>query len=344
MLKLTKTGLGLLTRQYRSVLKKCWMINLGVFALGAAIMPSEAIAGLLCYDSNDGTVKYSTGTVCPYGTLMSLGSIKSTATIGDFSTALGGYAQATGTYSMALGSVAKASGTSSVALGDRANAYGEGSSAFGYGTTAGLASDDTTTDSFPRYATAIGSYATATGQYALALGNQFSDETTKTTASGDNSIAIGTGAVASSKNAVVIGTNSTDGGEDTISVGNSTTKRKIVNVAAGVNANDAATKGQLDTALNNYYTKYGLGGKKQLSSLAVCGASPRQGILSLQSAILCESEAMPAALKGQIAGRLEAQPKSSDDNIGFKSQFTSSDDNIGFAAANDNATITTIAA
>ena len=33
MLKLTKTGIGLLTRQYRSVLKKCWAINVGVFAI-----------------------------------------------------------------------------------------------------------------------------------------------------------------------------------------------------------------------------------------------------------------------------------------------------------------------
>ena len=32
MLKLTKTGIGLLTRQYRSVLKKCLLINLGSFA------------------------------------------------------------------------------------------------------------------------------------------------------------------------------------------------------------------------------------------------------------------------------------------------------------------------
>ena len=31
MLKLTKTGVGLLTRQYRSVLKKCWAINVGLF-------------------------------------------------------------------------------------------------------------------------------------------------------------------------------------------------------------------------------------------------------------------------------------------------------------------------
>ena len=46
MLKLTKTGIGLLTRQYRSVLRKCWMINVGLFALGAAMMPNEAEADI----------------------------------------------------------------------------------------------------------------------------------------------------------------------------------------------------------------------------------------------------------------------------------------------------------
>ena len=44
MLRLTKTAIGLLTRQYRSVLKKCWLINTGLFALGAAFAPAEAVA------------------------------------------------------------------------------------------------------------------------------------------------------------------------------------------------------------------------------------------------------------------------------------------------------------
>ena len=46
MLKLTKTGIGLLTRQYRSVLHKCFLINIGLFALGAAsvMAPNEAVA------------------------------------------------------------------------------------------------------------------------------------------------------------------------------------------------------------------------------------------------------------------------------------------------------------
>ena len=53
MLKLTKTGIGLLTRQYRSVLHKCWMINVGLWqAMGDAVskavsVPARLIASLL---------------------------------------------------------------------------------------------------------------------------------------------------------------------------------------------------------------------------------------------------------------------------------------------------------
>ncbi len=44
-MKYSKSAIGLLTAQYRSVLKKCWMINVGLFALGAALLtatPAEA--------------------------------------------------------------------------------------------------------------------------------------------------------------------------------------------------------------------------------------------------------------------------------------------------------------
>ena len=51
MLKLTKTGIGLLTRQYRSVLKKCWAINVGLFALSTVILPRDASAGFGFLDS-----------------------------------------------------------------------------------------------------------------------------------------------------------------------------------------------------------------------------------------------------------------------------------------------------
>ena len=36
-MKYSKSAIGLLTAQYRSVLKKCWLINVGLFALGAAV-------------------------------------------------------------------------------------------------------------------------------------------------------------------------------------------------------------------------------------------------------------------------------------------------------------------
>ena len=44
IMRYTRTAIGLLTRQYRSVLRKCWMINVGLFTLGAAMMPTKAEA------------------------------------------------------------------------------------------------------------------------------------------------------------------------------------------------------------------------------------------------------------------------------------------------------------
>ena len=42
-MKYSKSAIGLLTAQYRSVLKKCWLINVGLFALGAAVAtPADA--------------------------------------------------------------------------------------------------------------------------------------------------------------------------------------------------------------------------------------------------------------------------------------------------------------
>lgn len=41
-MKYSKSAIGLLTREYRAVLKKCLLINLGLFALGAIATPAEA--------------------------------------------------------------------------------------------------------------------------------------------------------------------------------------------------------------------------------------------------------------------------------------------------------------
>ena len=39
----TRSALGLLSRQYRSVLKKCFLINIGLFALGATAVQAATI-------------------------------------------------------------------------------------------------------------------------------------------------------------------------------------------------------------------------------------------------------------------------------------------------------------
>ncbi|MBR3676291.1 MAG: hypothetical protein IKN71_04065, partial [Alphaproteobacteria bacterium] len=57
MLKLTRTGIGLLTRQYRSVLHKCFLINFGLFALGAAFVPLESRAEVAPLTSTLDTIR-----------------------------------------------------------------------------------------------------------------------------------------------------------------------------------------------------------------------------------------------------------------------------------------------
>ena len=54
-MKYSKSAIGLLTAQYRSVLKKCWMINVGLFALGAALATPAM--------SEEFDIKYLTGTL-----------------------------------------------------------------------------------------------------------------------------------------------------------------------------------------------------------------------------------------------------------------------------------------
>lgn len=43
MMTYTRSAIGLLTRQYRSVLHKCWMINIGLFAFGAAAVGASVL-------------------------------------------------------------------------------------------------------------------------------------------------------------------------------------------------------------------------------------------------------------------------------------------------------------
>jgi autotransporter adhesin len=68
-------------------------------------------------------------------------------------------------------------------------------------------------------------------------------------APGDNSVAIGKAATAQAANSVALGAGSVATQANTVSVGSDTQQRRIVNVAAGTQASDAATFGQLQSGL-----------------------------------------------------------------------------------------------
>ncbi len=89
---------------------------------------------------------------------------------------------------------------------------------------------------------AIGSSAKSSAEGATAIGSNAS-------ASGSKSAAIGEGANASGSNSVALGAGSVATSDNTVSVGSATQQRTISNLADGVNATDAATKGQLDRAM-----------------------------------------------------------------------------------------------
>lgn len=128
--------------------------------------------------------------------------------------ALGFDAEATAIGTTALGSKTVATANRATAVGRAAVATGVSSTALGYG------------------AEATGSNGTATGHEAIATGVNSSAFGSRAVASADSSVALGQGSVADQAN--------------TVSVGAAGAERRVVNVAAAVNATDAVNKSQLD--------------------------------------------------------------------------------------------------
>ena len=91
-------------------------------------------------------------------------------------------------------------------------------------------------------ATAIGASARAEADYATALG-------AGARASAQSSLALGQGALATAQGSVAIGQGSEATQTATVSFGNDATKRRLVNIADGIDTTDAATVGQMNTAL-----------------------------------------------------------------------------------------------
>ena len=131
-------------------------------------------------------------------------------------TAYGAYATAADDNTTAIGFRATATQMGSVAIGYQARATGDPTTAIGYKTLASGVD-----------AVAVGANAEATGDYAVSVGPD-------ARATARNSVALGRMSVADEANTVSVG-----------SVGN---ERRITNVAAGVNANDAVNVSQLNAA------------------------------------------------------------------------------------------------
>jgi autotransporter adhesin len=147
------------------------------------------------------------------------GSSKASVTTGSNGVAVGNNATAGGTSGTAVGGNSFAAGPNDTALGGNAQVKADGSTAVGANTTIATAATN---------AVAVGESASVTTASGTAIGQAAS-------VTAANAVALGQGSVASVAN--------------TVSVGSATNQRQITNVAAGVQATDAANVSQVNAAL-----------------------------------------------------------------------------------------------
>ncbi|MCA7921090.1 YadA-like family protein [Burkholderia cenocepacia] len=173
---------------------------------------------------------------------------------GDGSTIIGEGAVASGENSSAIGDSALASGENASAVGQGAVASGNNGSAIGQGS---VASGDNGS-ALGQGAVASGENGTALGQGSAASGSNSSAVGQGAVASGENSTSLGQGASATGSGSVAIGQGSVATEANTVSFGNGTEEgnRRLVNIADGINASDAATKGQLDRAMESVDARF----------------------------------------------------------------------------------------
>ncbi len=170
---------------------------------------------------------------------------------GTASVAVGEYAQASGMSSTAIGQQATSSGMASTAVGEMAAASGVFSTAIGAQAMAsgsssmagGFNAQAITTDALAMGDDAIAGSAGGTGE--IALGSD-------SAATGPQSIALGYGAQATGAGSVAIGMYSVAVENNTVSVGSPVDTRRIVNVADGIDSNDAVNVEQLTPALATF--------------------------------------------------------------------------------------------
>lgn len=172
--------------------------------------------------------------------------------VGSANAAMGVESTAVGFLNVASGWRSSALGSSNTAIGDLSTAAGEGTSARGLASisfgswhdadgngipTADMDADqDGMLDSSSELTTAFGDHSAAIGSGAWAFGHRSAAFGTGSFAAADDSVAIGSGSRADEANTVSVG-----------SVGN---ERRVVNVAEGIQGTDAVNRSQLDATLN----------------------------------------------------------------------------------------------
>ena len=203
--------------------------------------------------------------------------------------AIGVKTEATGNNGTAVGGYAKAIGTSSAAFGTQAIANGIGATAFGPGASAGTGSGAAdgsvavgrkaaataaggvgigwTASASEKNATAIGFSATASGVQSVAIGggDEYDYPGTErgkhfTTASGKNSVAVGSYAKATEENAIAFGTDANANIAGGVALG-SESKTTTVAGVQGYNPADSRT--------NKYSDQAGAVGTSTLAAVSV---------------------------------------------------------------------------
>ncbi|OBX08388.1 YadA-like family protein [Gallibacterium genomosp. 3] len=157
-----------------------------------------------------------------------------------------GYATASGLYSFAGGLNAEATHNNTTALGHDAKATGAESTAIGNGAKAENGSTvaiGNGAESKGSWGVALGSKSKVNADWSVSLGGNSSVNSSWSTALGYMASVDENGGMS-----VALGAQSKvkSGDGNVVSVGNDNLKRKIINVANGVNANDAVNKSQLD--------------------------------------------------------------------------------------------------
>lgn len=172
---------------------------------------------------------------------------------------MGAGSEVTGDNTIGLGNNTVVDGTGSTAVGSGSEVTGDNSVALGSGTSvsgnSGLAigSDSVVSGSD---GSAIGSSSVSSGDGASAVGHG-------AIAEGDSSVALGENSVAKDDNVISLGHTATDTDVQGQAYGSDLTRR-IVNVADGTSATDAATVGQIREYVNGTHTTMTANGKNAL--------------------------------------------------------------------------------